>query len=207
MCLNLNPLESALWQRPKQSVQPDENIWYCNSPLGEKSLGNLMPNMSLKYGLSQRYTNHSIRVTSLQILDDDQIEGRHIIRVSGHKSVDSVKNYARRLSSCRKLGISSVLSSHLNDNDNNIKQNDIDIQQNVIEIPVVDKKPKKKYQAENIDFNIVNANDSGDIDDYSLVSLPDNLFGSGDVSSLQEFFKPSFSMCDNCNFTFNINFK
>ena len=74
----------------------------------------MMAKMSSKYGLSERYTNHSIRVTSLQLLDDENIEGRHIIRISGHKSIDSVQNYAR-LSAARKRNISSLFSNNLDD--------------------------------------------------------------------------------------------
>ena len=61
-----------------------------------------MPKLSLKYKLSQRYTNHSIRVTSVQTLEDVNVEGRHIVRISGHKSINSVQSYARRLSAARK---------------------------------------------------------------------------------------------------------
>ena len=101
----LHLLQPALWQRPRDNVKPNESTWYCCAPFGEKSQGNLMPKLSAKYGLSQRYTNHSIRVTSLQILEDENIEGRHIIRISGHKTVDSVKNYAIKLSASRKRNI------------------------------------------------------------------------------------------------------
>ena len=80
----LNPNQDSLWQRPKQNVSKNDSTWYCNVPHGEKHLGSMLSHMSLKYNLSQRYTNHSLRVTSLQTLDDAKIEGRHIIRVSGH---------------------------------------------------------------------------------------------------------------------------
>ena len=56
--VRLHPLESALWQRPKPSVQSDNDIWYCCAPLEEKSIGKLLPNMPVKYGLSQRFTNY-----------------------------------------------------------------------------------------------------------------------------------------------------
>ena len=62
----------------------------------------MMSYMSEKYDLSKRYTNHCVRVTSLQILDNDQFLGRRIIGVSGHKSEASIKSYARKLSSARK---------------------------------------------------------------------------------------------------------
>ena len=55
---------------------------------------------------------HSLRVTSLQVLDDPNIDSRHIIRVSGHKNPESVSNYyARRLSAARKRNISSLLAN------------------------------------------------------------------------------------------------
>ena len=41
--------------------------------MSEKSIGNLMAEMSKKYELSKRYTNHCVRVTSLQLLDDEKI--------------------------------------------------------------------------------------------------------------------------------------
>ena len=91
----LNPHNNALWQRPRVSMSIYDKIWYCNMAHGEKYLGNMLSMLSNTYKLSRCYTNHSLRVTSLQALDDQNIEGRHIIRVSGHKNVESVQNYAR----------------------------------------------------------------------------------------------------------------
>ena len=64
--------------------------------------------MSKKYKFSKRYTNHCVRVTSLQLLDDEEIPGRHIIRISGHKSESTINTYARKLSSAMKRSISDV---------------------------------------------------------------------------------------------------
>ena len=107
----LNPKQKAIWQKPKASVRKSEKIWYQNMALGEKSLSNFMPEMSKKYGLSRRYTNHCLRVTSTQTLDDANVESHHIIRVTGHKSESSVKNYARRLSSQKKKEISDIYTA------------------------------------------------------------------------------------------------
>ena len=103
---HLNPEENSLWQRPKSGTQ--STIWFNKVPMSEKSIGNLMAEMSKKYELSKRYTNHCVRVTSLQLLDDEEIPGRHIIRISGHKSESTIKTYARKLSSARKRNISDV---------------------------------------------------------------------------------------------------
>ena len=83
---HLSPLQDSLWQRPLEHVEVGKKIWYYNAPVGEKSLGNMVAKMSLKYKSNQRYTNHSIRVTSMQVLEDNNAEGRHIQRVVGHKS-------------------------------------------------------------------------------------------------------------------------
>ena len=107
----LNPHIDDLWQKPRSKISICENIWYCNVPLGEKYLGNMMAMFTQQYKLSQRYTNHCLRVTSLQVLDDLNVDSRHIIRVSGHKNTDSITNYARRLSTARKRKISSLLTS------------------------------------------------------------------------------------------------
>ena len=106
----LNPNIDALWQRPRAKISVRADIWYCNVPLGEKSLGGMMSTISEKYNLSQRYTNHSLRATSIQVLEDANIEGRHIIRVSGHKNKDSLANYARRLSTAKKRNLSNILA-------------------------------------------------------------------------------------------------
>ena len=113
---HLHPMEKSLWQRPLDKLNPlqkiGQQIWYYRAPLGEKKLGNMMAAMSIKYQLSQRYTNHSVRVTSLQLMEDNNIEGRHIVRISGHKSIESINSYARRLSAARKRKISQIFSNH-----------------------------------------------------------------------------------------------
>ena len=73
----LRPIQPAFWQRPRESGKATGSIWYCSTPLGEKTLGSLMPKISIKYKLSGQYTNHSIRVTSLQVLEDKNVEGRY----------------------------------------------------------------------------------------------------------------------------------
>ena len=109
----LNPGNNGLWQRPRVlNSYVGQDVWYRNMPHGENYIGNMMAAMSQKYNLSQKYTNHCLRVTSLQKLDDSRVEGRHIIRVSGHKNVDSVKHYARKLSAEKQRKISGILTEY-----------------------------------------------------------------------------------------------
>ena len=51
----------------------------------------------------------------MQALDDHNIAGCHIVRVSEHKSEESIKSYARKLSAAKKRKISSVLSTIVDD--------------------------------------------------------------------------------------------
>ena len=67
-----------------------------------------MAEMSKKYELSKQYTNHCVDVTSLQLLDDEKIPSRHIIRISGHKSESKIKTCARKFSSARTTNTSDV---------------------------------------------------------------------------------------------------
>ena len=70
----LHPIQTAFWHRPRDFVKSTDTIWFCSAPLGEKTLSGMMAKLSTKYYLSQQYTNHCIRVTSLQALDDRNID-------------------------------------------------------------------------------------------------------------------------------------
>ena len=161
----------------------------------------MMPKLSLKYGLSERYTNHSIRVTSLQCLEDQNVEGRHIIRISGHKSINSVQNYARRLSASRKRNISASFASHLSETSNS---------QTVVQLPSnsstanetqINTSPDQVVPAATISNNSNNIVENlvefsnEDIDDSSLSRV-----SAGILQSLN-----SFTNCNNCQFTFHVH--
>ena len=80
----LHPELDALWQHPRTSFLDDE-AWYCKMVIGANSLNNFMSDLSMKAALSDSYTNHSIRATSITIMDQAGVEARHIMRVTGHK--------------------------------------------------------------------------------------------------------------------------
>jgi len=58
-----------------------------------------MSEISMEFKLSQVYTNHSLRATTVHLLDVASIPGRHIMSVTGHKSESSLKSYTGSLSS------------------------------------------------------------------------------------------------------------
>ena len=70
-----------------------------------------MQNLSNYAGLSEVYTNHSIRKTCTQTLDDHDFEARHITALSSHKSESTIKEYATKCSESKKREMFEILSS------------------------------------------------------------------------------------------------
>ena len=101
------------WQRPRDSYEKNEQIWYCRSALGKNMLARMMPDISEQAKLSFRYTNHSVRATAITALDNAGIEARHIMRASGHESEASIRSYAKRLSENEKRQMSDSLNNVL----------------------------------------------------------------------------------------------
>ena len=59
--------------------------------------------------LSRQYTNHSIRATAITVLNSKGVEGRDIMSVSGHRSINSLQSYCKTTDS-RKRDMSQILS-------------------------------------------------------------------------------------------------
>ena len=111
---HLNPLNEFLFQRPKRCCPSDGTIWYDNMVVGENTLGKKMKLLSNEAKLSVEYTNHSIRATTITILDRNGYEARHIMSVSGHRSESSLKSYTKTadLTKCKMAGcLSSAIDS------------------------------------------------------------------------------------------------
>ena len=68
--------------------------WYKKSALGVDSLGKIMKKMAQHAKLSGHLTNHSVRKTMVEQLMDARVDPVSIIQLSGHKNVESVKNYS-----------------------------------------------------------------------------------------------------------------
>ena len=107
---HLNPQNEFLFQRPKKNTTADSDVWYDNMVVGERYLGDMMKNISKQAGLSQQYTNHSIRATAVTILDKSGFEARHIMSVSGHRSESSIRSYSKTDEATKKR-ISETLTS------------------------------------------------------------------------------------------------
>jgi hypothetical protein len=83
--------------------------WSQHAVVGKDTLGNLMPNLSKNANLSRRYTNHSIRVTVVNILKDSGFNDADICSITGHKNQLSVQKYVRGTET-RLLSASEALS-------------------------------------------------------------------------------------------------
>ena len=82
--------------------------------MGHNMIGNIMPKLSEKAGLSLCYTNHSLRATSVNILDNvGNFTSRHIMTVTGHKSEASLKTYSGYTGESIKRKMSDTLSDSL----------------------------------------------------------------------------------------------
>ncbi|CAC5386053.1 unnamed protein product [Mytilus coruscus] len=88
----LNKNCEYFFQRQKTTMN-DDSVWYDASPLGHNNLGGMMPALCEKAGLVKRYTNHSLRATTVHVLNEADFAGRHIMSVTGHKSENSLKTY------------------------------------------------------------------------------------------------------------------
>lgn len=104
----LNPLCIQFFQQPRK--EPVEGIYYNNVPLGHNKIGSMMKSLSEAAGLSTKYTNHSLRATTVHVLDSARIPSRHIMTVTGHKSESSLKTYSGQTDISTKKLMSRTLS-------------------------------------------------------------------------------------------------
>ncbi|XP_042648984.1 activating transcription factor 7-interacting protein 1 isoform X2 [Tyto alba] len=83
----LHPLKLTSEQMQEQP------IWYKREPMGVNYLGTMMPRISVAARLSQRYTNHSLRTTTIQLLCEAGLGPREIMAVTGHRSESAIRHY------------------------------------------------------------------------------------------------------------------
>jgi hypothetical protein len=85
--------------------------WFCDKAvLGKNSLANMMSLISVRAGLSRKYTNHCIRATVVCELKNRDVTVEDIQLVTGHKRRDSVERYVKRVSDTKKKRLSDILS-------------------------------------------------------------------------------------------------
>lgn len=91
---HLHPESNRLWQLPKKWIPPNKVIWYCKRAMGHSPIDSFMSDLSQLCNLSQRYTNHCIRVTGATRLGQ-KFTQKQVMSVTGHKSIESLAIYQR----------------------------------------------------------------------------------------------------------------
>jgi hypothetical protein len=64
----LNPMCPFFWQRPRQSPDILDPVWFTNMRIGKNALDKFMQDMSELCHLTKKYTNHSLRATATSLL-------------------------------------------------------------------------------------------------------------------------------------------
>ena len=113
----LNPKCAAFFQAPmpanRKGIWNDDDQWFKNAPIGEKTLGSFMSKISLAANLSRRYTNHSLRSTCITLLDESGFATRDICNISGHRNEKSIRSYIGRPNDAKKQKLSDALSTSI----------------------------------------------------------------------------------------------
>ena len=100
-----------------------------------------MKTISVDCELSREYTNHCIRSTTVSVLDNNNFEARHIMRVSGHKSESSIRSYSRQLTESKTREISQTLTSACAQGSTEIVPLGTEVEQSKLNVPNVQNSP------------------------------------------------------------------
>ena len=83
--------------------------WYRNEPLGKNTISKMMERISIKAELSERYTNHCIRASTVTLFQHG-VDARKICVITKHKDERSLTNYISETTSAQKRECSQILS-------------------------------------------------------------------------------------------------
>ena len=92
----LNPTLEAFFQQPNPSFKHPNDDWYKASPVGINTIGKFLSSISKSAGLSQIYTNYSIRGTTINGMKSCGYTLPEIASVTKHKNLESVKIYLQK---------------------------------------------------------------------------------------------------------------
>ena len=106
----LHPNNDDFFQQPRASIK--DEIWYNGRPVGTGTLAQFMSRISKEADLSRNYTNHCIRATAITILSTAGVDGTDIISVSGHKTIQSLIPYKRKVGDEKRKSMSNILARY-----------------------------------------------------------------------------------------------
>lgn len=108
----LHPGCDRLFVSPVDAYRPEDTCWYTRKPFGYSKLRYFLPKLSKLAGLSKSYTNHSIRSTTITLLNEARVSPHDICSVSRHKSISSLASY-QKTSVARRTEMGIKLSNQL----------------------------------------------------------------------------------------------
>lgn len=82
------------WQLPRKNVCANDEVWYCNQPVGINTLSKMMSSIC-EFCAINKYTNHSLRATSCTVLGTLGYTDIEVQSVSKHKTISSLAIYKR----------------------------------------------------------------------------------------------------------------
>ena len=79
--------------------------------MGQNTLGSLIKDAAVKTGLGKRVTNHSMRKTCVTTLFRAGVPPQKIMKITGHKNIQSITHYDAELSETEHRNIFEILQN------------------------------------------------------------------------------------------------
>ena len=108
----LHPDKEEFFQQVSRTATSSCPTWYNGRPIGSNTIATFMSRISKAAKLSKVYTNHCIRVTAVTVLSNAGVGETDIISVSGHKNVQSLVPYQRKVGDEKRRNISHTLAAY-----------------------------------------------------------------------------------------------
>ena len=88
--------QSPFFLAIRHQRNPEDTIWFVNSPMGKNKIGQFLSSATknLPMSSSGKFTNHSVRKTSIKTSLDSGVSHNNVAQLSGHKSLKSLDSYA-----------------------------------------------------------------------------------------------------------------
>ena len=105
----LHPENPHLFSKAKKHYSKEE-FWYTKEVIGKNTLASIMKEISKKAGLSQIYTNHCVRASTVTHLYQAGVNTQQICSITKHKNESTLSHYISSTSDDR---VSRLLSNSL----------------------------------------------------------------------------------------------
>ena len=130
----LHPENPYLFTKAKKHYSKEE-FWYTKEVIGKNTLAGIMKEISKKAGLSQIYTSHCVRASTVTHLYQAGVDTQQICTITKHKNESTLSHYISSTSDEQKRSTSRLLSKSLvpysssnNENEESVS-NQIDLQE------------------------------------------------------------------------------